>query len=64
METKSDMPLSQILPYLGSYVVFLGVSRLLYYYESFGITITNYLEFSEILTSFLDIIVILIIQSV
>src|SRR5688572_22936951 len=48
----------QYLPYVGSFIIFLGVTRLIFYYSSFGINIVSFLEFSEIITSFLDIIVI------
>ena len=50
--------LSNYLPYLGSFIIFLGVTRLIFFYSAFGISIVNFLDFSEIVTSFLDIIVI------
>src|SRR5687767_506597 len=44
------------LPYAGSFIIFLGIIRLMAYYSAFGVPIISYLEFSEILTSFLDIL--------
>ena len=48
--------LASLIPYAGTYIVFLGVVRLITYYESFGIQILGFLEISEVITSFLDII--------
>jgi len=55
---SNEIGLGLYLPYLGSFIVFLGVIRLMCFYSAFGIQIVSYLEFSEIITSFLDIIVI------
>lgn len=64
MQDNQDKPFIRFLPYFGPYIIFLGVTRLLFYYSSFGVTITNFLEFSEIITSFLDILAIIVIQFV
>jgi len=61
MSDTKNISFSVLLPYLGSFIIFLGVTRLLFYYDSFGVRITNYLDFSEIITSFLDIIVIAVV---
>ena len=50
--------LTTYLPYVGSFIIFLGVARLIFFYSAFGVSIVNFLDFSEIITSFLDIIVI------
>ncbi len=55
---QQPLKLSNYLPYLGSFIIFLGVTRLIFFYSAFGISIVNFLDFSEIVTSFLDIIVI------
>jgi len=47
------------VPFLGSFLLFLGVCRLISYYGEFGINVVNYLDFSEILTSFFDLFVLL-----
>ncbi len=52
-----EIKISHYLPYVGSFIIFLGVARLIFFYSSFGISITNFIEFTEIITSFLDIIV-------
>ena len=56
--TNPTMKLSTYLPYAGSVIIFLGVVRLVMYYHNFSISIVNYLEFSEIITSFLDVLVV------
>lgn len=60
MDENKDISFGKLLPYLGSFIIFLGITRLIFYYECFGVHITSYLEFSEIITSFLDIIVIVV----
>lgn len=47
-----------LLPYLGIVVLFLGVFRSMLFYYFFGINIVDYLELGEIISSFLDVIVI------
>lgn len=54
---KGGLTLTQFIPYIGSILIFLGVLRLTYFYNSFGVSIINYLEFSEILSSFLGAII-------
>lgn len=49
-------------PYVSSILIFLGVWRLMCFYSAFNIDILSYLELSEIITSFLDIVIVLIIQ--
>lgn len=55
---QQPIRLSNYLPYVGSFIIFLGVARLIFFYSAFGISIVGFLDFSEIITSFLDIIVI------
>lgn len=45
----------QLLPYLGPFIILLGVIRLMCFYNAFGISVIDFLDFSEIVTSFLDI---------
>jgi hypothetical protein len=51
--------LIQFVPLLIGYLIFCSITRLVIYYHFFNISIVPFLEFSEILTSFLDIIVLL-----
>jgi hypothetical protein len=60
MDIRNNFFVSDVLPYLGSFIIFLGMTRLMTYYSSFGVNIINYLEFSEIITSFFDIILIVV----
>lgn len=53
--------LTKISPIAGSLLVFCGVLKLIFYYSYFNIKIIEYLEFQEIITSFLGDINILII---
>lgn len=46
-----------LLPYIGPLLILLGVSRLVFFYMFFGVEIVRFLEFTEILTSFLDVVV-------
>ena len=50
----------QLLPFSGAFLIVLGVSRLFSYYSVFEFNVGPYLEFGEILTSFLDTAIILI----
>lgn len=61
INTTSDMRINQYLTHVGTFFIFLGMTRLIFFYKSFGILIIDYLDFSEIITSFFDIIVILIL---
>lgn len=58
---SEDLFLSKYYVYIGPFIIFLGMARLIFFYKTFGISIVNYLEFSEIITSFFDIIVILVL---
>lgn len=46
---------------IGTFIIFNGVLYLSIYYSNFGINIFSYLEFTEIITSFLDSIKIILI---
>lgn len=48
--------ITQYLGYVGPLIIFLGMARLMSFYGAFGISIISYLEFSEIITSFFDIL--------
>jgi len=65
MEEKKDkIKLLDYAPYLGSLIIFLGVCRLSVFYGSFNVNIVPFLEFSEILTSFLDLLVLFIVMAI
>jgi hypothetical protein len=53
--------ISQYIAYGSPFIIFLGMVRLIIFYNSFGISITDYLDFSEIITSFFDIIVLVVV---
>jgi hypothetical protein len=55
-DEEKELSFKTIIPYLGSFIIFLGVVRLMFYYWQFNIQIISYLEFSEIATSFLDML--------
>jgi hypothetical protein len=57
---KEPLKFTDVMPYTGSFIVLLGVVRLVIFYERFGIQILDFLEFSEIVTSFLDFIIIIL----
>ena len=59
-KVSNQLAISHYLPYVGSIIIFLGVTRLIFFYKAFGVQIVSYLDFSEIITSFLDIIVIVV----
>ena len=46
--TKEDYKF--YVPYLGTLLILLSATKLTIYYSLFGLNITSYLEFSEILT--------------
>jgi hypothetical protein len=50
--TKEDYKF--YIPYLGTLLILLGATKLTIYYSLFGLNITSYLEFTEILTLFLN----------
>ncbi len=43
-----------LLPYSGAFLIFWGMLKLTIYFKAFNISINDFLEFSEILTSFFD----------
>ena len=53
---NNEIKVNQYFTYVGPFIIFLGMARLITFYTAFGISITSYLEFSEIITSFFDII--------
>ena len=55
---------SKFIPFATAGLIFLGVSKLLIFYSLFGINILPFLDFSEIVTSFLDGIISLTVGSV
>lgn len=54
---------SKLFPVITGMLIVLGISRLMLYYGYFGIRILSFLEFGEIITSFLDIILTIITSS-
>lgn len=62
MSEKKELNLISLLPFFGSFIIFLGMIRLIFYYQSFGVNIVNYLDISEIITSFFDILIIVVLQ--
>lgn len=64
-EVKTNNPpelnISAYVPIVTSGLIFLGVSRLIFYYAFFSINILSFLDFGEIITSFLDTIVVSIV---
>lgn len=57
MSTQKNYHIMEFLPIIGSFLIFLGMIRLTYYYSSFGINIINFLNLTEIITSFFDVII-------
>lgn len=57
-KTKSDnvFKVTEYLSYVGPIIIFLGMARLITFYKAFGVSIVSYLDFSEVITSFFDII--------
>ncbi|MEI9954913.1 MAG: hypothetical protein WDM90_01035 [Ferruginibacter sp.] len=58
---EPEFRISPFLTYAGSFIIFLGMTRLIVFYNAFGITITNYLDFSEIITSFFNVLFVILI---
>lgn len=52
---------SQYFTYVGPFLIFLGMTRLMIFYNAFGVSITSYLDFSEVITSFFDILFIVVV---
>lgn len=53
--------LLKLIPVFGAFFILFGIIKLLVYYNAFNVNIFNYLEFTEIITSFLKDIFIIII---
>lgn len=49
--------ITKLLPYSTAALIFLGTSKLLFYYSQFGVNIITFLDFGEIITSFLDVLI-------
>ncbi|HVU96766.1 MAG TPA: hypothetical protein VHE34_16170 [Puia sp.] len=60
MPKPEKLTFLQLLPFSGAFLVLLGVSKLFAFYSVFEFNVGPYLEFGEILTSFLDTIIVLI----
>lgn len=54
------LKINQFISYIGTFVIFLSTLKLVSFYNSFGISIISYLEFSELLISFFEVIVVCI----
>lgn len=52
--------LKTLFPFAGPILVFLGVVRLHLYYRAFNVHIVNFLDFSEIVTAFLEDLIFLV----
>jgi len=50
--------ISLLFPLFTGFLIFLGILKLTIYYSAFNISINDYLEFSEIITAFLDDLII------
>jgi hypothetical protein len=59
-KTANDFKIAEYLSYVGPFIIFLGMTRLIVFYSSFGVSIVSYLDFSEVITSFFDIIVMVV----
>jgi len=61
-ETKleKEFRISEYLSFGGPFIIFLGMTRLMTFYSAFGVSIVSYLDFSEIITSFFDILYIVV----
>ncbi len=59
-EAKNKLNYLGLTSYIGGGLIFLGFVRLMLYYASFGINIINFLDFSEIITTFLDLAVVIV----
>jgi len=61
VQSIPDFKLSTIFPYFLPFIISLGVFRLMIFYNEFGIRITSFLDFSEVIISFMDILIILLL---
>lgn len=59
--SSNEIRISQYFTYVGPFIIFLGMIRLMCFYNAFGISITNYLDFSEVITSFFDILAFIVV---
>lgn len=59
---EANFKYKEFIPYAGSVIIFLGAFRLIMFYGGFGVSIVQFLDFSEIITSFLDIIIPIVIM--
>lgn len=61
--TKADnvFRITEYLSYVGPLMIFLGMTKLITFYNEFGVSIVSYLDFSEVITSFFDIIFIVLL---
>lgn len=57
----NELSISQYLTYVGPFLIFFGMTRLIIFYNSFGVSITSYLDISEVLTSFFDILLLVVL---
>lgn len=54
--TKEKITILGVIPYIGSILIFLEISRLLIYYSFFDIDIINFVRIDELLVSFFDLL--------
>lgn len=54
---KSATAWLQYLKYIGPALIFAGMARLIFFYSSFGISIVTFLDITEVITSFFDVVV-------
>lgn len=57
-----NISIEKVIQYGGPFIIFLGVTKLIVFYASFGVNVLPFLEFSEIITSFFDVILISVIS--
>jgi len=60
-KATNEIEYAKLIPIATGGLIFLGVSRLLFFYNFFGVNILPFLDFSEIITSFLDFVFIYIL---
>lgn len=53
---KNAFDYTKLIPFATAGLILLGISKLIFFYSFFNIYILSYLEFSEIITSFLDVV--------
>jgi hypothetical protein len=61
VETK-EFDYTKLIPFATAGLIFLGVSKLLFYYSFFNISIISFLDFGEIITSFLNTVLVMAIS--